>query len=60
MKSSGLNIEDTQLLQINRIKKLLSLAMLAFTWVCIVTYATQKSQTCKNQNDGKKTKNLDE
>jgi len=36
MKSSGFNIEDTHLIEPNRIEKLLTVVMLAFTWAYIV------------------------
>jgi hypothetical protein len=36
MKSSGFNIEDTHLRDLDRIEKLLTLVMLAFTWAYIV------------------------
>jgi hypothetical protein len=36
MKSSGFNIEDTNLIDLDRIEKLLTVVMLAFTWAYIV------------------------
>ena len=36
MKSSGFNIEDTHLRDLERIEKLLTVVMLAFTWAYIV------------------------
>lgn len=36
LKSSGFNIEDTHLTDIDRIEKLFSLVVIAFTWSCLV------------------------
>ena len=52
LKSSGFNIEDTHLRDINRIERLLAVALLAFTWAYItgiyVNDNVKKIRICKH------------
>ena len=59
MKSSGFNIEDTHLSDIQRIEKLLLLVMIAFVWVYNVgDYVHRNIKEIKIKKHGKKAKSI--
>ena len=59
MKSSGFNIEDTHLSDIQRIEKLLLLVMIAFVWVYNVgDYVHRNIKEIKLKKHGKKAKSI--
>jgi hypothetical protein len=59
LKSSGFNIEDTHLTDIDRIKKLFSLVMIAFAWCYVVgIFLHENGYPIRLKNDGKMTKSF--
>jgi hypothetical protein len=59
LKSSGFNIEDTHLTDLNRIEKLFSIVMLAFAWAYVVgVFANDKIKPIKILKHGKRAKSL--
>jgi hypothetical protein len=59
LKSSGFNIEDTHLTDLERIEKLFTLVLLAFTWAYIVGIFLHKNvKPVRIKKDGKKTKSF--
>ena len=49
LKSSGFNIEDTHLKEIDRIEKLFAFVLIAFTWAYVVgNYLHQNIKPIKN------------
>jgi hypothetical protein len=59
LKSSGFNIENTHLTDINRIEKLFSLVMVAFAWAYIVrVYLHENLKPLKIKKHGNKAKSL--
>ena len=59
MKSSRFNIEDTHLSDIQRVKRLLLLVMIAFVWVYNVgDYVHQKIKKIKVKKHGRKAKSI--
>jgi|GEM_PF-2075067 len=45
LKTSGFNIEDTHLTEIQRIEKLFTMVMVAFTWAYLVKKHGNKAQS---------------
>ena len=59
LKSSGFNIEDTHLTDLNRIEKLFSIVMIAFAWAYIVgVFADKNIKPIKILKRGKRAKSL--
>jgi hypothetical protein len=59
LKSSGFNIEDTHLTDINRIEKLFFLVMIAFAWAYVVgIIANENLKAIKILKHGRKAKSL--
>jgi hypothetical protein len=59
LKSSGFNIEDTHLTELNRIEKLFSIVMVAFAWAYVVgVFANQNIKPIKILKHGKRAKSL--
>jgi transposase len=59
LKSSGFNIEDTHLTDLNRIEKLFSIVMLAFAWAYVVgVFANENIKPVRILKHGKKAKSL--
>jgi hypothetical protein len=59
MKSSGFNIVDTHLTDINRIGKLFSIVMAAFVWAYVVgIYVNDNLKPIRIKKDGKRVKSL--
>ncbi|MDR1542810.1 MAG: transposase, partial [Prevotellaceae bacterium] len=59
MKSSGFNIEDTHLADIDRIEKLFSIVMVAFARAYVVgIYVNDNVKPIRVKNDGKRVKSL--
>jgi hypothetical protein len=59
LKTSGFNIEDTHLKDIDRIEKLFSLVLIAFTWSYLVgIYLHQKVKAIRLLNNGKYAKSF--
>jgi hypothetical protein len=59
MKSSGFNIEDTHLTDLERIEKLFSIVMLAFAWAYVVgVFANENIKPVRILNNGKRAKSL--
>ena len=59
MKSSGFNIEDTHLYDIQRVERLLLLVMIAFVWVYNVgNFVHQKIREIKVKKHGRKAKSI--
>jgi len=59
LKSSGFNIEDTHLSDLNRIEKLFSIVMIAFAWAYIVgVFADKNIKPIKILKHGKRAKSL--
>jgi hypothetical protein len=59
MKSSGFNIEDTHLTDLDRIEKLFSIVMVAFAWAYVVgVFANEHIKHIRILNNGKRAKSL--
>jgi len=59
LKSSGFNIEDTHLTDLNRIEKLFSIVILAFTWAYVVgVFADEHIKPIRILKNGKRAKSL--
>ena len=59
LKSSGFNIEDTHLTDLQRIEKLFSIVMLAFAWAYVVgVFANQHIKPIRILKNGKRAKSL--
>jgi transposase len=59
LKSSGFNIEDTHLADIQRIEKLFSIVMIAFAWAYVVgVFASENIKTIRILKHGRKSKSL--
>jgi hypothetical protein len=59
LKSSGFNIEDTHLTDIQRIEKLFSIVMIAFAWAYVVgVFASENIKTIRILKHGRKSKSL--
>ncbi|MDP3180183.1 MAG: transposase [Bacteroidota bacterium] len=59
LKTSGFNIEDTHLTEIERIEKLFALVIVAFTWAYLVgDYLHKYIKPIKVKKHGKKAKSL--
>ena len=59
LKSSGFNIEDTHLTDLERIEKLFSIVMLAFAWAYVVgVFANQNIKPIRILKNGKRAKSL--
>jgi hypothetical protein len=59
LKTSGFNIEDTHLIEIERIEKLLALVMVAFTWAYLVgDYLHRYINPIKIKKHGNKAKSI--
>ena len=58
LKTSGFNIEDTHLTDIERVSKLLSLVLIAFTWVYRATIYLDTLRPIKIKKHGMRAKNL--
>jgi len=59
LKSSGFNIEDTHLTDLNRIEKLFSIVMVAFAWAYVVgIFADQNLKPIRILTNGKRAKSL--
>jgi hypothetical protein len=59
MKSGGFNIEDTHLKDLERIEKLLSLVMIAFTWAYVIgVYAHEHIKPIEIKKHGRRAKSL--
>ena len=59
LKSSGFNIEDTHLTDLNRIEKLFLTVMLAFAWAYVVgVFANENIKPVRILKNGKKAKSL--
>jgi hypothetical protein len=59
LKSSGFNIEDTHLTDLNRIEKLFSIVMVAFAWAYVVgVFANNNIKPIKILKHGKRAKSL--
>jgi len=59
LKSSGFNIEDTHLTDLNRIEKLFSIVMVAFAWAYVVgIFADQNLKPIRILANGKRAKSL--
>jgi len=59
LKSSGFNIEDTHLTDIDRIDKLFALVIVAFTWAYVVgIYAHLNLKQLKIKKHGRREKSL--
>jgi hypothetical protein len=59
LKSSGFNIEDTHLTDIDRIKKLFSLVMLAFAWAYVVgVFADENLKKIEIKKHGRRAKSI--
>ena len=59
MKSSGFNIEDTHLTDLERIEKLFSIAMVAFAWAYVVgVFVNENIKSIRILKNGKRAKSL--
>jgi hypothetical protein len=59
LKSSGFNIEDTHLTDLDRIEKLFSIVMVAFAWAYVVgIFADENIKSIKILKHGRKAKSL--
>jgi hypothetical protein len=59
LKSSGFNIEDTHLTDLNRIEKLFSVVMVAFAWAYVVgVFADQNLKAIRMLKHGRRAKSL--
>jgi transposase len=59
LKSSGFNIEDTHLTDIDRIKKLFSPVMIAFAWAYVVgVFANENLKKIEIKKHGKRAKSI--
>jgi len=59
LKSSGFNIEDTHLTDLNRIEKLFSIVMVAFAWAYVVgVFANEYIKPIRILKNGRKAKSL--
>ncbi|MDR1557318.1 MAG: hypothetical protein LBS88_09875 [Tannerellaceae bacterium] len=59
LKSSGFNIEDTHLTDIERIDKLFALVLIAFTWAYVVgIYVHQNLKNIKIKKHGRRENSL--
>lgn len=59
MKTSGFNIEDTHLTDIERIEKLVALVIVAFAWAYVVgDYLNQHIKPIKIMNHGRRAKSI--
>ena len=59
MKTSGFNIEDTHLTDIERIEKLLALVIVAFTWAYVVgDYLNHYIKPIKIKKHGKRARSI--
>ena len=58
LKSSGFNIEDTHLTEINRVKKLFAIVLVAFTWAYIAGISQNNLNPIKIKKHGRKAKSL--
>jgi transposase len=58
LKSSGFNIEQTHLNDINRIDKLFTLVIVAFAWVYIIGIELDEQKPIKTKNHGRLAKSL--
>ena len=58
LKSSGFNIEDTHLTEIDRVKKLFAIVLVAFTWAYIAGISQNNLNPIKIKKHGRKAKSL--
>ncbi|MDR0796412.1 MAG: transposase [Tannerella sp.] len=59
LKSSGFNIEDTHLKDLDRIEKMLTVVMMAFAWAYIVgVFVDNNIKAIRILNNGKKAKSI--
>jgi hypothetical protein len=58
LKTSGFNIEDTHLTDLDRINKLLALVLFAFTWAYIAGVFLDSIYPIKIKNHGRRAKSL--
>jgi hypothetical protein len=58
LKTSGFNIEDTHLTDLERINKLLALVIFAFTWAYIAGVILDSLCPIKTKNHGRKSKSI--
>ena len=59
MKTSGFNLEDTHLTDIERIEKFVAIVSIAFCWAYLVgIYLHEHDKTIKILNNGKQRKNF--
>lgn len=59
LNSSGFNIEDTQMVHINRIEQLFGVVIIAYTWAYLVGIATNlKVKAIRTLNNGRRTISL--
>lgn len=58
LKTSGFNIEDTHLIDIDRIDKLLAIVIFAFTWSYIAGISLNEIHPIKTKKHGRKAKSL--
>ncbi len=58
LKTSGFNIEDTHLTDIERVNKLLALVLIAFAWVYKARIYLDSLKPIKIKNHGKRAKSL--
>jgi len=59
MKTSGFNIEDTHLTEIERIEKLVAIVTIAFTWAYLVgIYLHEQVKPIRTLNNGKRAKSF--
>jgi len=59
MKTSGFNIEDTHLTEIERIEKLVAIVTIAFTWAYLIgIYLHEKVKPIRILNNGKRAKSF--
>ena len=59
MNSSGFNIKDTHLYDIQRVERLLLLVMIAFVWVYnVCNFVCQKIREIKLKKHGRKAKSI--
>lgn len=54
LKSSGFNIEDTHLTELDRVEKLFALVIIAFTWVYKIGIELDKLKPIKNKKHGRR------
>jgi hypothetical protein len=59
MKTSGFNLEDTHLTEIDRIEKLVAIVTIAFSWAYLVgIYLHERVKPIRILNNGKRAKSF--